>query len=361
VTTPKEGAAQRRPRLLLLSMYPLDRGRWGATTRIAALRDALARRVDLDVISGTPAVRSRQMARYAGRGRLRGLAGIYVENATSLPRPTDITFLATARALRIPVLTYLRDAQQLFPEYYSADTLKRRASRALFRSTTRALMGVSSHVAFPSRGLAAAILRDAERAEAALLLPPGARIADAPPIDPGARSLLFVGGLRYPAHGGSILLEAMDLVRQRGLDLTLICVSRPGEEPSNGPRNWLKLVRAEGPQIDALLPEVLASITPRRSTPYNDLAVPIKVMEYLGYARPVIATDTTETAAIVRGAGAGIVVPDTVEGLAHGITLVAEAPPEQLMAWSEAARQAALANSWDARAARILSVLEVEA
>lgn len=347
-------------RVLLLSMYPLDRGLWGATTRIMQLRDALSRRVELDVISGTPSRRARQMARYVTGGRLRGLAGVYVENATSLPRLADIAFLATARARRIPVLTYLRDAQQLFPEYYTAGSLKRRLSRAMFLPATRAIMRVSTTVAFPSRGLAAAILRDGRKAELAHLLPPGARIADAPPVDPAAaRSLLFVGSLRYPAHGGLILREAMEEVRARGIDVTLICVSRPGEEPTEAPPDWMRVIRAEGSQIDALLPEVLASITPRRRTPYNDLAVPIKVMEYLGYARPIVATDTIETAAIIRGANCGIVVPDTAQGLADGIAALASAPAAQVVRWGEAARRAAAANSWDSRAGAILELLGI--
>lgn len=350
-----------RRRLLLLSMYPLDRGLWGATTRITQLRDALSRRLQLDVISGTPARRARAMARYVAGGRLRGLGGIYVENATSLPRPADLAFLAIARAGRIPVLTYLRDAQQLFPEYYAAESVKRRLSRALFLPATRALMRVSTKVAFPSRGLAAAILRNERRAQLAHLLPPGARMADAPAVDPAARSLLFVGGLRYPAHGGAILREAMEEVRARGIEMTLVCVSRPGEEPTDPPPGWMRVIRAEGPQIDALLPEVLASITPRRRTPYNDLAVPIKVMEYLGYARPIIATDAIETAAIVREADCGLVVPDTARGLAEGIAALASAPAAQIVQWGEAARRAAAANSWDSRAGAILALLGIAA
>ena len=354
-------AREGRPRLLLLSMYPLDRGLWGATTRITQLRDALARRVELDVISGTRSARAAALARYLAARRLRGLAAIYVENATTLPGPLDLAFLAVARARRIAILTYVRDAQQLFPEYYAANSLKRRASRALFLPATRALVRLSTTVAFPSRGLAVAVLGNGPRAKTAPLLPPGSRLADAGPVNPLARALLFVGSLRYPAHGGSILLEAMELARGRASDVELICVSRPGEEPA-GPRPaWLRLVHAEGREIDALLPEVLATITPRRKTPYNDLAVPIKVMEYLGYRRPLIVTDTTETADIVRRAGCGVVVPDTVQGLADGIAAVTDAPADQLLRWGEAARTAAVANSWDLRAARILELLGVDA
>lgn len=346
-------------RLLLVSFYPLDRGTWGAITRISQLRDALARRVSLEVVSGTRLARARQMAAYVAGGRLRGLAGIYVENATTLPGPADLAFLAMARARRIPILTYVRDAQQLFPEYYAANTLKRRLSRALFLPALRVLMRLSTTVAFPSRGLAAAVLGGRRRAETAQLLPPGARLADAPPVDPRARGLLFVGSLRYEAHGAAILLEAVELARQRGYPVDLICVAHEGEEPPGPAPEWLRVVRAEGAEIDALLPDVLASITPRRKTPYNDLAVPIKVMEYLGYGRPLIVTDTVETAAIVNEAECGVVVPDTAEGLAGGIATIASAPPAQVERWGAAARAAAVAASWDECAARVLGLLGI--
>ncbi len=348
-----------RPRVLLLSMYPLDKGLWGATTRITQLRAALSRSVQLDLVAGRRGERASRLIRYAAGGRLRGLAGIYVENATTLPGPIDLAFLALARALRVPILTYVRDAQQLFPEYYRGDSVKRRLSRALFLPTTRTLMAISKQVAFPSRGLARAVLRNPGRAESAILLPPGSRMADAPPVDPAARAILFVGGLIYPAHGGDLLLEGVRLAREAGHDVRLICVARPGEEPPGPLPAWLELVRADGPEIDRLLPRVLASITPRRASPYNHLAVPIKVLEYLGYGRPLIVTDVEETAAIVRAADCGVVVPDTAEGLAAGIAEVASASADQIRSWGEAARRAAVANSWEVRADRVLELLGV--
>jgi glycosyltransferase involved in cell wall biosynthesis len=348
------------PRLLLLGMYPLDRGRWGATTRIAEMRDALSNLAQLDVISGTRGDRARALLGYLRAGRLGGLRGIYVENATTLPGPVDLAFLALARRRGIAVATYVRDAQQLFPEYFHADTPKRRASRALFLPATRALMRCSSVVAFPSRGLAAAVLGSDAAAASAVLLPPGSRPRDVPALDPAARTILFVGGMKVPAHGGDILLGGVELARSRGHDVELVCVSRPGEELAGPTPDWYRLERGEGDTIEALLPGVLATITPRRRTPYNDLAVPIKVMEYLGYARPMIVTDATEQAAIVREAGSGVVVPDTAEGIAHGIAAVRSAAPGQLRTWAAAALAASVANSWAVRAARVLELLGIE-
>jgi len=340
-------------------MYRLDGAATGPTLRITQLREALGRRVELDLISGARAGRAAALIRYALGGRLRGLGGIYVESSSSLPGPADLLFLALSRARRLPVLTYIRDAYQLFPEYYPMNSLRRRIGRRAFLPVFRALARVSSAVAFPSRGLASAVLGDTGQAASAPLLPPGARNPEVAAVDPAARGILYVGSLAHAASGGELLLDAMRLTRERGHDLRLICVAPPGEGPGEPRPPWLDLVRASGPEIDRLLPQVRATVIPRRRTPYNDLAVPIKLFEYLAYGRPLIVTDTSETAAIVRGAGCGVVVPDTPAGLADGIEEVATASPEQLARWSEAAFTAAAANSWGARAERILELLGI--
>ena len=336
-------------------MYPLDRGLWGATTRITEMRQALARRVDLDVVSGTRLLRAWRLARYVAAGKLAGLDGIYVENATTLPGPADLVFLAVARLRRIRVVTYVRDAQQLFAGYFRGDSPKRAVSRAAFLPLTRMLMRLSNQVTFPSAGLARAVTGRS----AALLLPPGARLADAPPLDPRARNLLFIGGLRVPAHGGQILLEGMALARDAGHIVELICVCRPGEEPTGQLPEWVHVMHLEGPAVDQLLPGVLATVTPYLRTPYNDLAMPIKIPEYAGFARPMIVTDITETARVVREMGSGPVVSDTKQGIAEGIAKVVTAAPQALAEWGRAARAWAETNTWDTRAARVLELLGI--
>ena len=334
-------------------MYPLDRGVWGPVTRISHLRDELGRLADVEVIAGDRGGRRWPLLRYAFSGRLRGLDGVYVENSSNLPSETDVAFMALARMLGIRVLTYVRDAQYLFDEYYAAASLRRRIARWLFLPAVSALRGVSWRVGYPSSGLARAV---GDRSPAPILLPPGSP----PPVDvapnPDARSLLFVGGMRVPAHGLDLLVGAVEAVRAAGHDLRVICVSRPGEEPASPP-TWMRIERGSGPEILALLPEVLATVQPRRRTPYNDLAVPIKVMEYLSYGRPVVATDCAEQAAIVRDADCGIVVDDTVEGLAAGLERLLTAGQAARERWAANARRAAERHSWAARAARIAGLL----
>lgn len=344
----------RRTRLLLVSMYPLDAGVWGPTARIGHLRDELAQLVDLDIVEGYRARRRPRLWRYALTGRLRGLDGIYVENSSTLPSETDLGFLALARLLGIPVLTYVRDAQYLFGEYYVASGMKRRVARALFLPAIRLLRAVSSRTGYPSVGLARAV-RDPSPEP--LLLPPGSPV----PLDvarrPDARAVLFVGGMHYPVHGLDLLIGAVERVRAEGHDLDVVCVSRPGEEPPEPRPAWLRAEHGGPDEIRDLLPAVLATVQPRRRSPYNDIAVPIKVMEYLAYGRPLLVTDCLEQAAIVRNADAGIVVSDEVGAMADGLRRLATAAPEELDRWSANATAAARAASWEDRARQIMGLL----
>jgi glycosyltransferase involved in cell wall biosynthesis len=336
-------------------MYPLERGLWGPTARITRIRDALAGLVRLDVLSGTRGERVGRLVRYVASGRLRSLEGIYVESSTALPGPMDLAFLALARAIGVPVLTYVRDAYQLSTEYYPIGGIKTRLVRSAFRPAMRVLALVSSRVAYPSNGLAAMLTSERDP----LLIPPGARLGAAIPLMDGARDLLYVGTLRQEAQGGPILLGGVALAREQGCDIGLICVCRPGEEPPGGLPPWAELVRAEGDAIDALLPRVLATVIPRRASAYNDLALPIKLMDYLGYGRPLIVTDVAATARVVREAGAGLVVTDSAAGIAQGIAALLGAPAERRAAWASAARAAAASNTWTDRARLVLTTLGV--
>jgi hypothetical protein len=344
-------SSPRRPRLLLLSMYPLGAVDSGPTVRITRMRDALARICDLTVIAGYRTPRTVAMTRYLVRGKVQRLDGIYVESSTFLPAPADIAFLGMARALGVPVLTFIRDAYPLFPEY-SIASAKARVARRLFVPAFKSLMAVSSRVAFPSTGLAAALGREHD----AVILPPGA----SEPLDVPRRStanrLLHVGGVRWSALGGDLLLSAIAHARDAGTDVRLTCVCRPGEEPAERP-SWMDVVHTSGRGIESLLDGTMATVIARHRTPYNDLAVPIKLMEYLSYGRPLLVTDCTETARIVNRAGAGVVVDDDVVAFSTGIQTIANASDEQLDAWSVAARNAAQRESWEHRARRVVELL----
>jgi len=335
-------------------MYPLDHGLWGPTVRITHLRDALSRRVQLDVLAGYRGARRVALVRYGLSGRLRGLAGVYVESSTALPSETDVAFLALARTLGIPVLTYFRDAYQLFPEYYRADTPRRWLSARAFGPAMHTLAAVSSRVAVPSIALGHALFGNRRQV---VTLPPGSP----PPAGIGMRDdadqLLFVGNARGDSAGGRQLTEAVRLAREAGSSAGLTLVCRVGEEPDGELPGWARVVRAQGSELHTLLPEVVATIIPRPKNRYNDLALPVKLFDYLSFGRPLIVTNCDETARVVREARCGLIVGDDPVVMAEGIRELGDLPFSARLELGEAASQAAIDNTWEERAGRVLTTL----
>jgi glycosyltransferase involved in cell wall biosynthesis len=286
------------------------------------------------------------------------LDGIYVESSTFLPAEMDLAFLGLARSLGIPVLTYIRDAYQLFDDYYAADSPKRWLGARLFLPAIRALRAVSTRLAFPSAGLSEVLGSPSDQT---VLLPPGAPPPVEVPRRSGANRLLFVGSATWPAQGMPRLVSAIQAAREHGVNVELTVVSRPGQEPPEPRPAWMHLERAEGEAIHALLPDVLATVIPRPRSAYNDLALPIKLFDYLSYGRPLLVTDCTEQAKIVTDAGCGIVSTDDTDALARALADLVAAPPEQIDRWSTNAAAAARESSWGVRARAILDVLREEA
>lgn len=340
--------------MLLLSMYPLGEARSGPVVRITRFAEALRHHVDVDVIEGSRASRRMRTLRYLLRGRLTDADAVYVESSNALPAETDILLMALAKLLGRPVATYFRDAYRLFPENYALNSIRRRLSRGVYPIAVWGLRKSSTLIAFPSGGLARAI-----GVQRPWLLPPGAPEPFEIPQRAGAKSLLYVGKFHPARHGGTTLLRAVELARARGADVDLISVTPEGAEPEPPWPAWLRIERATSPEIARLLPDVLATMVTFAPGPYNDLAVPIRLMEYLAYGRPIIATPRTETARIVAESGAGLVVDDGEEGLADGIRRLWDASDDERSTWSLAAESAARANSWDQRARDLLAMLGV--
>jgi glycosyltransferase involved in cell wall biosynthesis len=97
-------------------------------------------------------------------------------------------------------------------------------------------------------------------------------------------------------------------------------------------------------------------------TPYTDLAVAVRLVDFLAFGKPIVATDTLESRALLEASGAGLVAGDTPQGLADAILRLLE--DEALAARCAVnARAYAVApdNGWDARAHTVLESLGVAA
>ena len=109
-----------------------------------------------------------------------------------------------------------------------------------------------------------------------------------------------------------------------------------------------------------LLADARVCVIPRPINPYSNLAMPIKLWDYLSLGKPIVATAATETAGILAASGAGIATPDTPEGLAGGLLQVlADAGLARRLAANARTFAMSTEATWDARALTVLRTLDV--
>jgi glycosyltransferase involved in cell wall biosynthesis len=110
--------------------------------------------------------------------------------------------------------------------------------------------------------------------------------------------------------------------------------------------------------LAAALDDVRVCVIPRRITPYADLAVPLKLMDYLGFGKPIVATACAETAAIVGPVEAALLVSDDAASIATAIERVLDDDAlAARLAGNARALAEAPASTWGARADTVLETL----
>jgi len=330
-------------------MYDAHRLDTGPSVRIGMLRAALARRTDLETIAGPRLTRALAAMRWLVTRRGGAVDAVYVEAASSFATPIDLAFLGLMRLKGAPVGVYFRDAYQLFRHQYPVSRFRHRFLDWFWRLSTPLLKRIATRRFAPSAGLAEALgLRDA------VLMPPGTD-PRAPFLGtcPGS-TVAYVGEIGA-ADGLELLVEAMRQVRRRCPQADLIVVSAHDPRPRFGMPPWLRHVPVDRAALGQVLASARLCVIPRPITRYTDLAVPIKLMDYLSFGKPVVATDCFETARVVQASGGGLTVADRPEALADAIVRVIE-DDDLARRLATAARQYAVAHeqTWDARAERIL-------
>ena len=331
-----------RPGILLYGMYDMSALDRAPTVRIAMMTAALSGRTHTERITGGRFGRFAASVRWLASGGPRRVGAVYVESPTSSAMPTDLAFLALMRLLGKPVGVYFRDAYQLFRDTYPRRARRQILSDVLWRVTTPMLRGIASRCFAPSRRLAEAL-----RLHDPTLLPPGTDPSQ-PNLGSGAGQVVAYVGSTNTADGFDLLLAAMASVHERCPDATLNLIGSP---PADALPGYVQTQRSSREGLPEVLRSARLCVIPRPINAYSNLAVPIKLWDYLSLGKPVVATAATETASILAASGAGIATPDTAEGLAEGLLQLLTDPHEASRLAANARTFAcAPGATWDDRA-----------
>jgi glycosyltransferase involved in cell wall biosynthesis len=353
---PSGSAAPRRARpsgILLYGMYDTAGQDSAPKVRIEMMAQALSGQIHTERISGGRFGRFVAAVRWLGSGGPRRVGGVYVESPTASAMPTDLAFLALMRLLRRPVGVYFRDAYQLFREIHPRTRRRQVLTDVLWRLTTPLLKRIASVRFAPTRGLALTL-----RLHDAVLLPPGTD-PRSPDLGIGEPDVVAAIAQIGPGSGVDTLVDAMKLVRDRrpGARLRIATRSLDGHAAAALP-DWIDVTVAGRAALPELLRPGRVCVLPLPINRYTDMAVAVRLLDLLAFGKPIVATDTVETRAIIEASGAGSVTPDTAEGLAAGILPILEDAGLASRLAGNARRYACSPQStWAARATTVVACL----
>ena len=174
--------------------------------------------------------------------------------------------------------------------------------------------------------------------------------------------LIYVGGVseRY----GSELLSKVQKAVAANQDITLDLVTRESEFQSLSDQvrqrfqsDSVTVHHVSGDDLIPLYERADAGIIPLIPDLYNNMAIPVKLYEYLSYGLPVITTDLDEVAAFVRSSDCGIVCNADSDNLAQAIITLSK-DSKLYQQKQQNAVQSLKENRWIDRAKKVASDLQ---
>jgi glycosyltransferase involved in cell wall biosynthesis len=146
---------------------------------------------------------------------------------------------------------------------------------------------------------------------------------------PDAPVVGLVGGAT-PGRGADLLIDACALAREEISELTLRLalgnVSGRGYlrelMDQHSAKTWIRFERVDYRRLPEFLVGVHTCAIPHRKSHYLDLALPIKLFDYMAAGRPTVVTRCRAMAELVEAQDVGLVSDFTAEGLAAALVRI---------------------------------------
>ena len=342
--------------LVLLGMFDASRPDRARAVRIYNLHRALLAQAPTRLIDGDRPTRRKALLRYLAGGGLGKTRAIYVEASTSTATELDLSFLAMAHAVGIPILIFIPDAYQYFPALYPRVGVKTALLDWGWRRSIATYLRVADRLLFPSRGLANYF----PTPKPVTILPPGGPAGLEPAtLNWDTPTVVYVGGANY-RYGSDLLLDAMQQVVARCPTARCHFISGDATYLDQHPArhaSWLTVERRAFHELPTVMRTATVAVVPLRINEYNDLAVPVKLFDYMAFGLPLVVTACRDTAALVQEMQSGLVVADQTAALADGILRLLEDSVLAQQLGNNGYQAIQNAHSWSHRAAALLQMV----
>lgn len=277
---------------------------------------------DVTIISGD-VTRRKTLVQALDADTLSRFDFCYSEPSTYPVHPVwDYCFYWKLHRAGVPLGIFYRDAYwKLVPEWGEKSRVKEAIVYARHMADLQLFGHIAEAVFFPTQMLADKISVGTGKA---VLLPGGRLLSETvtrrPHLTP-PYTVVYVGTMNT-RYGSSLLLETLELLNEwRPVILEAVChradvESQPDLFARYRDAPWLKLHHVHGDALEAIYNRGHVAIIPILRNPYNDLAMPVKLFEYMSYGLPMVVTNCTEMERFVSRTGIGLVADDTPEALA---------------------------------------------
>jgi glycosyltransferase involved in cell wall biosynthesis len=297
-------------KLLFIAFYPLDNLGSAPKVRINALKKEFEKKVDLLFINGGKIKRLKEYIKIIFSSKLANISKCYVESSTSSAYPWDIIFLLYLKIKGVKISIYIRDAYPLFKEFWKELKWYQIPLYIGWHISVRLYHQLADIIYYPTESLK--IMFNSKKGK--LLPPASGNIVDK--FSSESSNLLYVGNLNY-RYGLSLMFEVEKIVREQIPDFEWVIVSHffNSYELERG----ITIIKKDFSQLNELKMEFFAGIIPRRKSKYNDLALPVKLFDYLKWGLPIIATNCYEQEKFIKDNKIGETFLDRAKELSDGI------------------------------------------
>lgn len=342
--------------LVLLGMFDLSTLESARGVRIHNLHLALQKQTPVHLIVGHRADRRKAIIQFLQSGGLQKSSAIYVEASTSTATESDLLLLRLAKQKRIPILIYIPDAYQLFPTLYPRKGIKVKILDWGWRISIASYQRLADRLLFPTQGLADCF----NNIPPVNLLPPaGLSDRELYPINWHQPKIVYIGAASY-RYGSDLFLTALEQVVAAMPHVEAHFITNNDQYLATHPsRNahWLKVESKTFHELPQVMQNAALAIIPLRPNPYNDLALPVKLFDYMSFGRPTISTNCKETARFILKEKCGYVVEGHEDALANGIIYLLQNRDHAIEMGKKAYEAIRVAHAWEHRADQIWQLI----
>lgn len=286
--------------------------------------------------------------------------------------PADVYLIQRISSQGVPVALFYRDAYWLMSDLFGAGSrVKDWIIRLLSKRDLRLFRNSCQVMYYPSDGLRRLVDGEARRLKRCkmcreMLLPPGCVIPHSEKLgNPALESVptaIYVGAANN-RYGAPTILASMRAINEQRIRCNLIFVcprdqwdGLDEEYSSCCDEDWFSLVHtSDSSELCSLYDKSDFALMAYERSPYNDIAAPIKLFEYISYLKPILSTDCTFSAEFILKNNIGIVVSDSIEQYTAGLEEMCKRFRED--GFRSALLRTRESNTWQRRARKVCSDL----